>query len=183
MAQDTGGSEIGGDVRAGGSVTGQDAIFADVGSDAQTVAVGKNIDIHTGSDGHATDADVLRELKESNKKIERALIGDPYDSHHVGLVATVRRMEDSMSSFIVRLGQADRERLLLQDEQLEIVARAAETEKDLAVHVRVTQEKFIEAMGVIDTKFSTINSLNIVYAVCIIIGFLFAAFVGIQLFG
>ena len=99
-----------------GEVTGPMA-GGDAGQIGDRHSDGGHVEVHnevTAPDpGGLTAPEVVKMLRDLN----RAVIGDPYDIHHLGLVSTVGDLANKISSVIARTGQAEHERVQAQSER------------------------------------------------------------------
>lgn len=109
------GTTVGRDVSAGGDFVGRDKLNSDGSS------IGNRVDIHAGpglSDDYTVREMVQRVYREV-AEVRVALLGDPYNRANPGLVASVDRLADSVSSIITRQATADYERAAIAKEHRE----------------------------------------------------------------
>lgn len=101
------GSNIGGSVSAGRDVTGRD-----------------NINIKVGDD----DPRPQRSDSERLRRIENALLGDPYRPHDAGLLKAFGELRDTISSLIARMGEMELRQAEMQKRQEHFERRQAGTD-------------------------------------------------------
>tara|TARA_R110000868_G_scaffold27521_9_gene104334 strand:- start:557 stop:1039 length:483 start_codon:yes stop_codon:yes gene_type:complete len=110
------GTTVGRDVRAGGDFVGQDKLNSDGSS------VGNRVEIHAVG-GMAADDPTVREMVQRVYQelaaVRVALLGDPYNRGNPGLVFSVDRLKDSVSSIISKQATADYELAAMQNRQIE----------------------------------------------------------------
>lgn len=107
----SGGSSIGGSVGAGRDVTGRDSININIDKDEH--------------EPRLSDSERLR-------RIERALLGDPYRPLDVGLLRAFQELRDTISSLVARQGALEMRQATIETRQLEMSedARKRQTRTD-----------------------------------------------------
>ena len=116
-----------------GKVTGPMA-----GGDAEQIgdrhSDGGHVEVHNEMAAPASSGLTAPEVVDMLRELNRAVIGDPYNIHHIGLVATVGDLANKISSVIARTGQAEHERAKAQDERDALLGSIAKQQELSTVH-------------------------------------------------